>query len=371
MILLLDLPEPLHGMSGVNSSVLTAVNAVNNANENTSVINTVPSYAASLFGSKYWGGVKLIHTIFCYARLVFTLACSKRCIVYRPINGGFGQVYDLFYLTICRVFGARIVIHHHSFNYINHKSRLFYCLELIAGKEAKHVVLGPKMGALLNSMYGVSSEQVIVVSNVAFFDIKNCSDAMKRVSNPLVVGHLANLCLEKGVDDFIVLCKELNALGVNYTAKIAGPFSNKESERLVKSACSVLDEVEYIGGLYGEDKEEFFQSLDVFVFPSRYKNEAEPLVLYEAGQYGVLNIGTRRGCMQDVIKVLQGVSFEETAYVAQSMACEIQHQELSGGFSASSRINRVKAFENANLKAEASLKNLLIAMEVGDVSRPQ
>jgi glycosyltransferase involved in cell wall biosynthesis len=173
-----------------------------------------------------------------------------------------------------------------------------------------------------------------------------------------VIGHLANLCEEKGVDDFIALCRELKTRNIEFIGKIAGPFSNKTSEILVNASLDEFDEIEYCGGLYGADKDSFFKSLDAFVFPSKYKNEAEPLVLYEAGQYGVLNIGSRRGCMEDVIHDLEGISIEEGPLMVSSMADTLQLQYNSGNFSAQARSARINAFATAQLKAKSVLENL-------------
>lgn len=52
-----------------------------------------------------------------------------------------------------------------------------------------------------------------------------------------------------------------------------------------------------------------FKNIDVFAFPSKYINEAEPLVLYEALQYGSFIVGSRQGSMQEVINKVDGVSF--------------------------------------------------------------
>lgn len=356
MLILADMPKPVHGMSNVNKAVLCRLNS---KGTQAAVINTVPSYAAALFGGRFWTILKIFHTIYCWIKLIGTLFFSSVQEVYRPINGGSGQVYDLIYIGICRLFKKDIYIHHHSFNYLNSKSKLFELLNFIAGSKAKHIVLGDKMGGILSDLYDIQPEKITILSNVAFFeDTTKEFDDFFLSSHCLVIGHLANLCEEKGVDDFIALCRELKARNVEFIGKIAGPFANKSSEILIRASLDEFDEIEYYGGLYGEDKESFFKSLDAFIFPSKYRNEAEPLVLYEAGQYGVLNIGSRRGCMEDVINDLKGISIEEGPLMVTSMADTLQLQCNSGNFSAQSRSARINAFATAQLKAKSVLDNL-------------
>jgi glycosyltransferase involved in cell wall biosynthesis len=368
MLILADFPKPVHGMSSINLAIYDSARCLN---KDVKYINTVPSYAAKLFGTRYWGVMKVLHTFYTSLYLILALLLHGEHFVYRPINGGRGQVYDLLYLTICRIFRRKIVIHHHSFNYINSESRLFRFLNYIAGKRATHVVLGSRMADLLVSIYGISRSQTLLLSNVAFFEAKKLVDKREQSDKPLVIGHLANLCIAKGVDDFILLCKELSTRGVNYRAIIAGPFADAESKQLVETACLELAAFEYLGGLYDDDKERFFKSLDVFIFPSKYKNEAEPLVLYEAGQYGALNIGSRQGCMQDVIEQLEGVSFDKNLDIVLNIANEIQRQEVADGFSITARKQRVKAFGCARVTANASLNHLLASLVVVDVSESE
>jgi len=333
------------------------------------VINTVPSYASRLFNTRIWLVAKILHTFICFFYFSVLSISNIKEPVYRPINGGFGQIYDLVYIILCRLFFNKIYIHHHSFNYLNKKSLLFTLLNKVMGQGSIHVVLGPRMGERLSTIYGVKPEQIELLSNVAFF--KEDKVDVVAAHKELVIGHLANLCVDKGVDVFASLCRELKARNVLFRAKIAGPFADVGSENVVKELLLELDEVEYLGSVYGDDKEVFFQSLDAFIFPSKYKNEAEPLVLYEAAQYGVLNLGTQRGCMQDVISNLHGSSFPEDENLVINLANSICDAIDTGALNEIERKGRVDGFKLMRSEAKKSLNNLIASMEEGnsDVSK--
>jgi len=358
MIYLMDLPMPIHGMSSVN---LTILNKAFNVGLDPRVINTVPSYAARFFNTRLWLVFKFFHTLYCYGAM-FTLSfLNIRGIVYRPINGGVGQVYDLVYMVLCRIFLNKVYIHHHSFNYLNDKSALFYVLNRVAGRSAVHVVLGERMGRLLNQLYDIEHSNIKVVSNLSLFDSKDITKSTED-RQLVVLGHLANLCIEKGVSVFIEVCYALKAMNIKFEAKIAGPFADESARNAVLVATKNLPEIEYLGPLYGKQKEVFYGTIDCFVFPSIYLNEAEPLVLYEAAQYGVLNIGTQRGCMQDVIRKLQGYSFPEGESLVNNIAASICEAIDIGTLNEVEREGRVEEFKLMQSQAKESLNNLITKM---------
>ena len=52
----------------------------------------------------------------------------------------------------------------------------------------------------------------------------------------------------------------------------------------------------------GASKDAFFRSIDVFLFPTRYKIEGQPLVILEAMSYGVPVVATSQGYCAELIE---------------------------------------------------------------------
>jgi glycosyltransferase involved in cell wall biosynthesis len=361
----MDLPKPVHGMSNVNLAILKRLNSLG---LKPSVINTVPSYAARLFNTPLWIVFKIFHTFYCYLSMFLLSFYNIRGVVYRPINGGVGQFYDLIYIVFCRIFFNKIYIHHHSFNYLNDKSLLFGVLNRIAGEKTVHIVLGERMGNLLTQLYGIDSSRIKVVSNLSFFESRN-SVSTRHAGDKLVLGHLANLCLEKGVGVFIDVCRSLQALNVEFSAKIAGPFANDIAREKVMQAIEELPRIKYVGPLYAEQKSAFYDSIDCFIFPSMYKNEAEPLVLYEAALSGGYLVGSRRGCMQEVISRFSGLSIEESGEMSNLISAAIKGEVVTGGFSHKARSERLGCFQQERKKALEALLGCIKDMEYDDLSK--
>jgi glycosyltransferase involved in cell wall biosynthesis len=60
-------------------------------------------------------------------------------------------------------------------------------------------------------------------------------------------------------------------------------------------------DVEHLGPIEPSAVDSFYRRLDVFVFPSRYVHEAEPMVVLEASRCGVPTIASRVGCLADMV----------------------------------------------------------------------
>ena len=147
MIFLMDLPDPVHGMSNMNLAIRKYLST---QNINPRVINTVPSYASNYFPSKTWVLFKLVHSIYCCINFLISSFFNIKGVTYRPINGGGGQFFDLIYLAIARLFLNKVFIHHHSYSYLNSYNKLFAFLNTIIGSNSVHIVLTSSMAQLLS-----------------------------------------------------------------------------------------------------------------------------------------------------------------------------------------------------------------------------
>jgi glycosyltransferase involved in cell wall biosynthesis len=220
------------------------------------------------------------------------------------------------------------------------------------------------MGNLLCELYGISNDNIIVISNSAFFE-NSTQVGVAYMKEPVFIslGHLANLCVEKGLDDFIQVCKKLQDSGMEFEAKLAGPTINDQSKCVVEKACKEIPNLTYLGPVYGKQKSDFFRSIDIFIFPSKYKNEAEPLVLYEAAQYGALNIGTEVGCMKDVLAQLGGVSFSTSKDLVENIIPILNSETGSLANIRATRQERVNLFLKARETSISALNHLFDIMD--------
>jgi glycosyltransferase involved in cell wall biosynthesis len=364
-LFLCDLPNPIHGMSNINKYI---VSEFATSVGRPIVINTAPSYASSLFGSIIWPVVKFFHFFGVCFHLFWLLLTLKPKVVYRAINGGIGQWYDIAYLLIFRCFSLQVVIHHHSFSYLNSESKLFRVVKSVLKDEDRHIVLGEAMRFKLVALYGIKNHNIHVISNLAFFDKKGVEFSIDDSRRFIRVGHLANLSFEKGLMFFVETMHELRGLGVNLVADIAGPCSSSAVSNYVRESCEKNSCIHYHGPLYGNEKNVFFEKLDIFLFPSFYVNEAEPLVLYEAAQFGVFVMGTGRGCMSEQIINLKGYRFSDDV-TPSLVARQIKTQLDEGYLTGEQRNQRLTYFSNEIEKSNLKLSIFIEQLRNGYVPR--
>lgn len=109
---------------------------------------------------------------------------------------------------------------------------------------------------------------------------------------------LSTLDPAKGAREFILAAAHVGSAGVRAEFRLAGQASNpgirSELEALIHSE-RLESSVSLVGPAYGPDKERLLAQSDVFVFPSSYRLENQPLVILEAMRAGLPIIATRIG----------------------------------------------------------------------------
>ena len=221
--------------------------------------------------------------------------------LYLSMPGGAGVAYLIPMAVLARVRGYRVVAHHHSFAYLNSHSRLHRWAFRAAGSECYHVVLCQRMRSLLVEQYP-SPSNVLVCSNAELIPavVRRRRDEDEALSRGLNIGHFSNLSLEKGLDVVVGLLRELLSRETDVTLHLGGlPVDEAASRALADAQVEFGGRLVYWGHLDGDRKSEFLSVLDVFLFPSRYSHEAEPLVILEAMSAGVPVIGSDAGCLAE------------------------------------------------------------------------
>jgi glycosyltransferase involved in cell wall biosynthesis len=291
----------------------------------------------------------------------FGMCLGRRDMVcYLALSGGRGQLVDLFYVLISKLFRRPIFVHHHSFVYINSPSWFNRCFFALVRNEA-HIVLSPNMGETLAKVYALSPAAVRVVSNAAFYDSDDDPRAPGDDAAPLHLGFLSNITFEKGIVEFFGILERLHQCGVQYRAHIAGPVAPEARQTFDKLLAAAKD-VEYVGPLYGAQKEQFYRQLDVFLFPTNYANEAEPLVIYEAMRQGVHVMACDRGSIAEMLGNGAGLAFPRERMVESAAAHIAKFNEDRQALLAAKRMS-VQQAQRVRCASKVALQNLLACMQ--------
>ena len=239
--------------------------------------------------------------------------------LYLALSGGLGQLHDLTYVIIGKMFRLKIFIHHHSFSYLNKPSllnRLFFAITA----HDTHIVLSAGMGEMLSRVYHLNSLNNRILSNAAFYEgVPTSTQNVSRNLGEIRIGYLSNITFEKGFVDFFKVLSQLSESGIQFSAKIAGPVSAKASNVFNQLLNSHKSTTIYLGAVYGDAKEQFYREIDIFLFPSKYVNEAQPLVIYEALRSGAHVLSTNRGTIPEMLAGGAGSAFAEEHFVTSAV----------------------------------------------------
>lgn len=295
------LPPPVHGQSTVNRAVLDAVEA----KCRTVVIDLSP-------GSLRRSGLYYLRRLTLAVAGIFAIlrhsSDSKVRIIYLSVDSGLGILLNIAFAGVGRACGYGLFLHHHSYAYLVGRSAAMALLAGAAGRGARHVFLCGDMRARYEALYGVTAHPLIC-SNGHFAPAPRpkttpfCGDG-----EAIRIGLLSNLCAEKGLYDFLRILDYPENIQPVVKGVLAGPpVSARDSDEIEKAQRRIGTRLAFLGPVYGEAKDDFFDRIDVFVFPTRYATKSYPLVIVEALARGIPVIAYGRGCIATYLTEPAGI----------------------------------------------------------------
>jgi glycosyltransferase involved in cell wall biosynthesis len=300
-------PAPVHGFSMATSELARAINARGPVRR-----YDLASKAGNRVIAKLGNAAKALGGV--GALIGFRLSGGRQ--VSLGCNGGSGLVFTYLLLRVGTALGLRCALHHHSYAYINdHVDLMARIVDLsTATPGVVHVFLAKQMQVDFTVRYGVVDGAVLPNAYMV------PTAPPRGVHNaPIAIGLLSNLSRAKGLDRFIDLVRRLHAEAVPFRARLAGPVA-PEDAALLQEALVTLPELQYAGPLYGTAKDAWLADLDLFVFPTNYRNEAQPIVIYEAMAQGVPTLTVDRGCIAEQVGDSLTAMSDLSAFDAQAAA---------------------------------------------------
>lgn len=248
------------------------------------------------------------------AAIILVRKAGKPSCVYITGAGGSGLWYQLVIVMIARALHKRIVFHHHSYAYLNQK-RLVMALIVHSGSKAiTHIVLSNSMAEALRDIYP-NATTVEVCSNAAI--VRPVGEGAAPDSEVLLhVGHLSNLSSEKGLNRVLSCHAAAIEAGFSVHLHLAGPAADFAADASLQAALYGPNghSITYHGSLQRDEIAQFFAAVDVFLFPSEYRNEAEPLVVLESIRSRVPVLATQIGCLTEALRLTQWPAVEVTTF---------------------------------------------------------
>lgn len=246
-------------------------------------------------------------------RAIWHLICcrSRDVTVYISVDHGLGMLYALPMVLISRLRGRRILLHHHNQVYVDRPTVLAHVMFWLAGPSAFHIAICEAMCHQIRQAYS-SVLLTSALSNVHILAPKGAiQPPQDGQDGTFVLGHLSVLSIPKGLKRVIACYERLRDEGLDVGLHLAGPPLDEEAEEVIRELVGRSDpRVSYAGPVYGDQKKEFFESIDCFLFPSAYLNETQGIVNLEAMAAGVPVIALARGCISSDIGSAGGIAVE-------------------------------------------------------------
>jgi glycosyltransferase involved in cell wall biosynthesis len=290
---LVALPPPINGQSTANSFLVGALD--NDARLSVSLLDTGPGQLRR--GPRYhWTRVRRVGR----ALVHIALRARRGDAVYFVLESGLGRIYNVFIAVAARLVGCQPVLHHHTAAHVLHQDPFFAGFCRLLGAKSSHVVLSAQMSAQLLGRYSLPGA-VRTLHNAALISAPASLERPQR-RGPVRLGFLSNLSDEKGLDVCLSTFRLLRAEGIEAILSLAGPAADPSAEVTISNAAKEFgDRLEVLGPVAGANKQAFLLSTDIFLFPSRYRYEAQPLVVLEAMAHGCIPVVSHAGFTAELL----------------------------------------------------------------------
>jgi len=229
-----------------------------------------------------------------------------------------GFIRDLFFILVGKFFNAKVVNHLHGSDFRYFRDNQTKCfkavIDFVYDKISVSIVLTESMKEQY-SIYTKMQQAVVAncYSGLSSFDEKNVLDKTE-----IRLVYLSNLIYSKGVLHLVKAVKEAHKSGVNVSLKLAGAFYSDEYysdvalEQLITNELDSCDYIKFVGTVCGEKKNELLLNSDVFVLPTFYRSEAQPISIIEAMYYGCVIVTTDHNYLSDFISGDNGFIIEKS-----------------------------------------------------------
>lgn len=168
------------------------------------------------------------------------------------------------------------------------------------GRVACAIVLSESLRTLVAGL--VPEERIAVVANGVDEEMRTSRVAWDE-PNPLTVLYLSNLIESKGYVTFLRAALTSQQRGLSHRFLVAGARAERvQVDPHAFAQEHQLTNVEVLGPLSGSKKVAAFARSDVFVLPSNYPVEGQPIALLEAMHQGLVPITTTAGGIVDLVQ---------------------------------------------------------------------
>lgn len=307
-------PDPITGQSIANE---TLYQGLKEREYKVDYINT--NFYKKLTDKKLQGkfDIKKIHIVLKKSfKEIKKIWCGNYDVIYTTPGGsylGFLRFYHYFILGF--LLKKKVLVHIHngifrkmydSQNYFNKK-----LINIILKRVSGIIVLGNSLKSMFKDL--VEENKIFVCENgVQDYVIateKEIEEKFERFNRnkKRKILYLSNLMKEKGILEVLKVSEKFNEneIEFNIAGAMEPEIKNIVKEYLKKYPTKLI----YHGIVNGEKKKELLLGNDIFILPTYYSNEGQPISILEAYVTGCSVITTNQGGIQDIFRnEINGIS---------------------------------------------------------------
>lgn len=345
VLLIGPLPQPIDGCSYANEILLKNLAARHAAY---SFVNTNTKTVSGKQGKKF-SVRKAFSFVRTYGEIYKVFTCS---VVYTtPGQTFFGVCKYAPFFVLCRLLRKPYVIHLHG----GYMGRMYDELSGIKKKVFGFLVSGAAAGIVLSKSLRFNFEKLLppgkiyIVEN--FVDSGLAARPLTKNHRQLRILYLSNLIREKGILELLDALILLKQKKTDFHVTVAGVL-DEDLKNEVNGRFQVLaGQMEYAGVVTGDKKAAVLGEANVFVLPTYYEMEGQPISLLEAMAAGNIIVTTAHAGIPDIVSEANGFfvkekSPEEIASCLQNI--QLNLSSMIGQFSAHNKEYAAGMFTEKN-----------------------
>lgn len=204
------------------------------------------------------------------------------------------------YIFLASLSRKRIILHLHGNYLATQYKKLFGIKKWLFKKMLQQTDKGIVLSESLKKNFTpfIPERQIFTlknfVQNELFEDPK-----IVRDQQLIQISYLSNLIDSKGIFDLMETLLILSKKQIIFKARIAGNVTSANRERL-ETYLTQLPEVNFLGRVDLEEKKKLLQWSNIFVLPTYYPMEGQPIAILEAMATGNIIITTRHAGIPDI-----------------------------------------------------------------------
>ena len=144
----------------------------------------------------------------------------------------------------------------------------------------------------------LSTKPQAVISNLVHLPVE--VPIFRPMGTPVVLGMMTRLVEYKGTHLAIPAVHQLKQKGVIVQLLIAGEGEQKDALIQQVKDLDLKNEVEFLGWIGGDDKREFYQTIDIAIVPTM--NDTQPLAILDAFAWGKVVVASDHISVQQIIR---------------------------------------------------------------------